>query len=124
MDSAEDINGNGVLDAGEINPLDADTDGDSFTDGEEVAAGSDPRDSSSTPVSAAPDGDLNDDGVVDLGDVLLGQRILFGEVPLTQEYIDRGDVAPIVGGVPNPDGVFNLGDLSVIQRKVLGVPSF
>lgn len=124
LDSAEDPNGNGIVDAGETDPLDADTDGDSFTDGEEVAAGSDPRDAGSTPVSAAPDGDLNDDGVVDLSDVLLGQRILFGEVPLTQEYIDRGDVAPILGGVPNPDGVFDLGDVSVIQRKVLGVLSF
>tara|TARA_R110002072_G_scaffold187259_1_gene344037 strand:- start:513 stop:1112 length:600 start_codon:yes stop_codon:yes gene_type:complete len=120
LDSAEDLNGNGILDAGETDPLDADTDDDGYSDSEEVAAGSDPRNGNSTPVSIVADGDLTDDGVIDLADVLLGQRILLGEVPLIQDYIDRGDVAPELNGESAPDGIFDLGDLLVIQRRVLG----
>ena len=83
-----------MVDPGETSPVDADSDDDTFSDGEEVAAGSDPLDSASTP-SVEADGDLNDDGVVDIADVMLGQRILTGEVALTQGHIDRGDVAPL-----------------------------
>ncbi len=119
LDSVEDANGNGIVDAGETDPLDADSDDDTFSDGQEIAAGSNPLDYGSTPLSILPQGDLNGDTVVDVSDVLLGLRLLLGEVPMTPQYLSRGDVAPLVGGESQPDGVFDLGDLLIIQRKVL-----
>ena len=44
MDGAEDKNKNGLVDAGETNPLIADSDGDGQLDGEEVSCASDPLD--------------------------------------------------------------------------------
>ena len=104
------------------NPLNPDTDGDTYTDGEEVAAGSDPLDSGSVP--AAADGDLDDDGLVTMADVLLGQRIVLGLVTPTAGQIQRGDVAPLVGGVPAPDGQYTVGDLLVTIQKVNGLVTF
>jgi hypothetical protein len=103
-------------------PLLEDSDGDSFGDGVEVTNGSDPLDDTSFPIVA--DGDLNDDGLVNVVDVLLAQRIVTGQLPLTQDYLDRGDVAPLLNGVPDSDGAFNLGDVLVIQRKALGLVNF
>ncbi len=63
IDRDEDTLGNGVetntgtfIDANDTgtNPALADTDGDGFDDGVEVAAGSDPNDSGSTPVTPVP----------------------------------------------------------------------
>jgi hypothetical protein len=65
------------------------------------------------------DGDINGDSVVDIADILLGQRILLGIVTPTAAQIQRGDVSPQVGGVAAPDGVFEAGDLLIIQQKVL-----
>jgi hypothetical protein len=56
--------------------------------------------------------------------VLLEQQILMGQVLLTQEHLDHGDVAPLVNGVPAPGGQFKLGDLLVIQRRTLGSFTF
>jgi hypothetical protein len=38
--------------------------------------------------------------------------------------MERGDVAPLVGGLPAPDGVFGIGDLLIIQLKVSQAISF
>lgn len=107
---------------GDTNPLNSDTDGDGVNDGDEVAAGTDPLDNTSYSVTA--DGDLNDDGQVNVVDVLLAQRILTGSLPITQDYLDHGDVAPLLSGMPDSDGLFNLGDVLVIQRKALGLIDF
>jgi hypothetical protein len=107
---------------GDTNPVDGDTDGDGVNDGDEVAAGTDPLDDASYPVTA--DGDLNDDGEVNAADVILAIRILIGTLPMTQEYLDRGDVSPLLNGYPDSDGLFNLGDVLVIQRKALGLIDF
>ena len=104
-------------------PLLYDTDGDSFSDNEEILAGSDPLDNSSIPVNV-PDGDINDDGQVDVSDLLLAMRILTGQNIPTQQEQDRWDVAPLVNGVPLPDQQNNLGDYLVLQRKVLGIINF
>lgn len=47
LDGIEDANHNGIIDPGETDPLDSDSDDDGFTDQEEVICGSDPRDSTS-----------------------------------------------------------------------------
>ena len=47
LDGIEDANHNGIVDPGETDPLDPDSDDDGFTDQEEVICGSDPRDSAS-----------------------------------------------------------------------------
>ncbi len=116
-----DIDGDGLSNDDETNiymtdPLDSDSDGDTFSDGDEVAAGSDPNDIQSVPSLA--DGDINGDSVVDIADILLGEKILLGIVTPTNGQIQRGDVAPLVGGVPASDGVFEAGDLLIIQQKV------
>ncbi|CAA0094072.1 Uncharacterised protein [Halioglobus japonicus] len=116
-----DIDGDDLSNDDELNihmtdPLDADSDDDTFTDGEEVAAGSDPNNAQSVPTIA--DGDINGDAVVDVADILLGQNILLGTVTPSAAQIQRGDVAPLVGGVPASDGVFGAGDLLIIQQKV------
>jgi len=104
------------------NPLLADTDGDGFSDPVEIAAGSDPVDAGDIPGSAS--GDINGDGNVDVVDVLLGFRILSGEVEADTNQILRGDVAPLVGGVPAPDGEITAGDVSLIMGKAIGEVSF
>ena len=123
LDSVEDTNGNGVVDAGETDSLNPDTDGDGYTDGEEIAAGSDPLDENSTPVVAEL-GDLNADGNVDTADILIATRILAGAIVPSPEQFTAMDGAPVVAGVPSPDGQLNAGDLMLIQRKVLELVSF
>ena len=107
---------------GDTDPLNSDTDGDGVNDGDEVAAGTDPLDNTSFTVTA--DGDLNDDGQVNVVDVFLALRILTGSLPVTQDYLDRGDVAPLLNGMPDSDGLFNLGDVLLIQQKALGLIDF
>ena len=122
LDVIEDTNGNGLVDAGETDRLNPDTDGDGFSDGEEVSAGTDPLDDTSFPIVA--DGDVNDDGQVDVKDLLLAMRILSGLYTPTQQEQERWDVAPLVNGVPEPDQQNNVGDYSVLLRKVLGQITF
>jgi hypothetical protein len=131
-DLDEQANGTSATDGGETPPdndndfvsnlNDPDDDNDGVSDEDELAAGTDPFDDTSYPVASA--GDLNGDGVVTVADVLLAQQILNGSIALTQGYLDRGDVAPLVGGVPVPDGVFSVGDLLVISRKAMGLVNF
>jgi len=71
-----------------------------------------------------PDGDINLDGLVNAADVFLGMQTALGERTLNSEQFEHGDVAPIVGGVPEPDGLFTLSDLLLIQRKALGQINF
>jgi len=42
------------------------------------------------------------------------------EIP-TLDELKHGDVAPLIGGVPQPDGEINLGDAIVTLRKVVGL---
>ena len=103
----------------DTDPQNSDSDGDGVNDGEEIAAGTNPLDNTSYPITH--DGDLNGDGEVNAADVLIAERILLGKITPTQDQLDHGDVAPLIDGVPMSDGLFNLGDVLVIQRKALGL---
>jgi subtilisin family serine protease len=89
------------------NPLATDTDGDMVGDASEVLAGTDPND----PASFPGDGDVTEDGTVDIRDILLGLQYLQGLADLTSPQQAHGDATQ--------DGSFNLGDMVVIQRRVL-----
>ncbi|NNJ96112.1 MAG: serine hydrolase [Gammaproteobacteria bacterium] len=106
----------------DTDPLLFDTDVDGYSDGEEITAGSDPLDDTSVPIVA--DGDINDDGQVDVADLLLAIRILMGAYSPSAEEQARWDVAPLVNGVPEPDSQNTLGDFVVLQQKVLGLINF
>lgn len=108
--------------ARDLNPLLADTDGDGFGDGMEAAAGHDPLDPADMPVW----GDIDDSGGVDVVDVLLGSRAVLGLMSLTDAQKARGNVAPLVGGVPQGvfDDDFTVADLLLIQEKAEGDISY
>ncbi|MFQ5644408.1 MAG: sulfatase-like hydrolase/transferase [Thiogranum sp.] len=123
-----DDDGDGLTDSEEIstygtNPLLQDTDGDSYNDGVEISAGSDPLDISSVP-TLANNGDINNDGQVDLADLLLAGRILAGQYTPTQDEQSRWDLAPLAGGIPAPDGQNTAADYLILQRKVMGLINF
>lgn len=122
-----DTDGDNLTDGDEVNthgtnPVLADTDSDGFNDDVEITAGSDPTDASSIPGEHT--GDVNGDGVVDIRDMLLLQRILAGGLTATENQIIRGDVAPLSGGVPAPDSLLNIADYLVLTRKVTGAVTF
>ena len=74
LDGDEDSDGDGVIDVGETNPLDFDSDDDGLTDGYEInIGGTDPN----SPTILIP-GDMNGDGVVNVADLLLLQRQILG----------------------------------------------
>lgn len=106
--------------ATDLNPLSVDTDADGFNDDIELANGSDPLSTSSTPAT----GDINNDGVVNAGDVTLAYRIALGLLTPTAGQTLRGDVAPLVSGIPSPNSVFNSADVLLITRKALGIATF
>jgi len=72
----------------------------------------------------SPDGDLNSDGIVNVVDMLLAQKILNGQISITQLQLSHGDVAPLINGMPAPDGLFNVADMLIISRKISGLTSF
>lgn len=68
-------------------------------------------------VVTPPDGDLNDDGSVDVADVALLERIELGLHTATPLQQVSADVSP----AGNPDGVIDLADLNRLKRMVLGL---
>ena len=106
----------------DTDPLNPDTDGDQIKDGTEVLAGYNPLDNTDYPVW----GDIDDNGVVNAADVLLATRATLGMVTLDSAQLARGNVAPLVGGVPDssPDDEFTVADLLLITGKATGSISF
>ena len=71
-------------------------------------------------LSNKADGDLNGDGVVDVADVALAERIALGLITPTANQLAHGDVAPAGA----PDGVINAADVARILRNALGLETF
>jgi subtilisin family serine protease len=106
----------------DTNPLDPDTDGDQIKDGTEVLAGYDPLINADFPIM----GDIDDNSVVNAADVLLATRAALGMIVLDSSQLARGNVAPLVGGVPDssPNDDFSVADLLLITGKATGSISF
>jgi hypothetical protein len=116
-----DTDGDGLTDGEEVNvyitnPLNPDTDGDGLTDGEEVNVyDTDPN------VSDNPNNNNGDlaprgvpDGVVDMADYMILQRIVLGEIQPSAQELVRGDVYPPGA----PDGVVDMSDLVILLDRV------
>ena len=104
------------------NNADTDDDGDGYSDDLEITVGTDPLDDLSTFLDVA--GDINGDGQINAGDMVLGARILTGlYIPTVPEQA-RFDIAPLSGGLPLQDGNNNAGDYLILQRLVSGDISF
>jgi len=121
-----DTDDDGLSDSEEVtwgtDPLDQDTDDDGFKDSMEVLAGYDPVNSTEFPVW----GDVDDSGNVDVVDMLKATRAVLGLMSLTVAELARGNVAPLVGGVPDsrPDDEFTVADLLLITGKATGSISY
>jgi hypothetical protein len=53
-------------------------------------------------------GDVNQDGIVDMGDAVMIEKMILGNIP-------QSDIADV-----NGDGVINMGDMITIQQILLG----
>jgi len=78
--------------------------------------------SESVPIVLA--GDLNNDGNVDVADALLAFRMTAGMISPTVTDLVRGDVAPMVNGLPQPDGKIDIGDVVVLLRRAVGLTTW
>ena len=71
-----------------------------------------------------PDGNLKGSGEADISDALTALRVAVGLVAPTPRQLLRGDVAPLLNGVPDPDDRIEIADALTILRKVVGLLSF
>ena len=71
-----------------------------------------------------PDGDLDGNASATVADAVLALRIAVGLTTASAGEMAHGDVAPLVGGKPQPDGKIDVGDALVILRKVVGLVSW
>lgn len=71
--------------------------------------------------TAVNDGDINNKGIVDIGDVALAKRIQLHMYTPTYDEQARWDVAPIINGKSTPDGNINMSDYLILQRKLPGL---
>jgi hypothetical protein len=71
--------------------------------------------------SMTASGDVNGDGKVDIADALLAMKASVNLVTPTADELKRGDVAPLVNGVPQPDGKIDIEDAMLILRKAVGL---
>lgn len=66
-------------------------------------------------------GDINNDGVVDLADLILIREYILERIDFTPEEFERADLAPWASGnlAPSPDGKVNVQDLALLQNIIL-----
>jgi len=65
-----------------------------------------------------PNGDINNDGQINVADVLLATQHINNLSSLSALQIARGDLYP----ANTPDGVFNLSDLILLQKIIHNIP--
>jgi hypothetical protein len=66
-------------------------------------------------VSVAVDGDVNDDGMVNLGDLIIIFRVVLGSMIPSGNEPARADLYP----QGSPDGIISLSDLILLHKQVL-----
>ena len=69
-------------------------------------------------------GDINGDGEVSIVDILLATKSVLGDITLSNEQLSRGNVAPLVNGMPQPLDPYealNAGDLLLILQIASGI---
>ncbi|MGD2055559.1 MAG: SGNH/GDSL hydrolase family protein [Gammaproteobacteria bacterium] len=71
-------------------------------------------------LAAPPDGDVNQDGAINIADVYQGMRAALGQQILLPDEKLHADVAPVVAGIPVPDDVVDTADVVILLRMVLG----
>ncbi|HHH42566.1 MAG TPA: hypothetical protein ENK49_00365, partial [Gammaproteobacteria bacterium] len=84
-----------------------DSDGDGVSDAVEIASHTDPN----RPGSVAGDGDLNHDGDINLGDLLLLYQYVLGLRTVDADALTHGDL--------NFDGQLNAADLLLLEQQLL-----
>ncbi|KAF0218942.1 MAG: hypothetical protein FD174_2458 [Geobacteraceae bacterium] len=72
-----------------------------------------------------PQGDIDGSGgEPDLIDALMLMRIAMKyDIPTAQD-LERGDVAPLINGKPQPDGVINGHDVILVLRRIIGLATW
>ena len=93
----------------DLDPTLADTDGDGLNDDVDP----DPLNGGGIPGDLAPRG--TPDGMVNVADYLVAQRIVLGLITPTAQELAAGDLYPS----GSPDGVINLSDLIILLGMVL-----
>lgn len=69
-----------------------------------------------------PNGDINENGVLDAGDLLLAVRMMQGLLEPTLQQRGRADVMPRnTAGDPDPDGQVTVADVWRISKDLLGL---
>jgi pseudomonalisin len=93
-------------------------------DGDLNNAGGSTQTAYSETVTPTHTGDINGDGVVNAGDLLVAEQIALGTAAASTDELARGDVGPLSSGVPAPDGKIDIQDVLIIERKLLGLINF
>lgn len=93
----------------DLNPLSMDTDGDTILDNIDIL----PLDFNFADADVAPLG--SPDGVVNIADYVIMQRISRGELVPTVIELSHGDIYP----ENIPDGIIDLSDLTLFQQRIM-----
>jgi hypothetical protein len=121
-DGLSDLDETTLYPGGIYNPLKADTDLNGTPDGQEDYDG-DNLVNVDDPLPLLinyADGDLDDNGTVDVADSLLAMRIASGLLTTTTVHLQHGDVTPMGA----TDGVIDLSDALMVMRKAAGLVAY
>ena len=69
-------------------------------------------------------GDMDQNGTVEVVDAMYALRLSVGLETLQPEHLKYGDVAPMLDGRPNPDSQVNAADAMMVLRKAIGLVSW